>query len=195
MLGRAVEGGADQAGGDAVDVGLGVRALADAQGLLEQHVQGRADGAGLLAQPQRLAGLAEDLALAEDHRVEAGGDVEQVRDGAVVVVHVEVAEHVLGRLAGALAEHPRDRLDAAVEAVDVGVDLGAVAGREHRRLGDVLEVGDLAHQLLGALGVERHPLEHGDGRGLVGDAHDQDAHPASSTRGAERAVGVLRCSW
>ena len=65
-------------------------ALADAQRLLEQHVEGRADGAALLAEPQRLAGLAEDLALADDHRVEAGGDLEEVGDGAVVVVDVEV---------------------------------------------------------------------------------------------------------
>ena len=83
-----------------VDVGLGVRPLADAQRLLEQRVEGGADGAALLADPQRLAGLAEDLALADDHRVEAGGDVEQVGDRAVVVVDVEVRHDVLGALVG-----------------------------------------------------------------------------------------------
>ena len=43
---------------------------------------------------ERLADLAEDLALADDHRVEPGGDREQVRDRAVVVVHVEVRHDV-----------------------------------------------------------------------------------------------------
>ena len=176
VLGRAGQRGGDDARSHPVDVGLGVRALADAQGLLEQHVERGADGAGLLADAQRLAGLAQDLALAEHHRVQPGGDVEQVRDRAVVVVHVEVRQHLVGRLAGALADHPRDRLDAAVEAVDVGVDLGAVAGGEHRRLGDVLALGDLADQLLHALGVEGDPLQDRDGGRVVGDAHDQDAH-------------------
>ena len=104
-----------------------MRALADAQRLLEEDVEGRADGAVLLAEPQRLAGLAEDLALADDHRVEAGGDVEEVGDGALVVVDVEVRHERLGGLAGALDEQPGDVLDAAVEAVDLGVDLEPVA--------------------------------------------------------------------
>ena len=96
VVGGPGERGLDQARRDPVDVGLGVRALAHAQGLLEQRVQRRADGGGVLADAQRLAGLAEDLALAEHHRVEAGRDVEEVGDGAVVVVHVEVLEHVVG---------------------------------------------------------------------------------------------------
>ena len=194
VVGCALECGADQARGDAVDVGLRVGALADAQGLLEQHVERRTDGAGLLPHPQRLPRLAEDLALPEDHRVQARGDVEQVRDGAVVVVHVEVAEDLLGPQAGTLAHQHRQRLDTAVEAVDVGVHLGAVAGGEHRRLGDVLELGDLAHHLLGGLGVQGHPLEHRDRCGLVGDAHDQDAHAVSPTS-SRRAAVDLRCSW
>ena len=59
----------------------------------KSDVERRTDGAELLAQPQRLAGLAEDLALADDHRVEPGGDVEEVGDRAVVVVDVEVRQH------------------------------------------------------------------------------------------------------
>ena len=80
-----------------VDVGLGAGALADPEGLLEQHVEGGADGAELLAEAERLAGLAEDLALADGHGVQAGGDLEEVGDGAVVVVHVEVRQDRLGR--------------------------------------------------------------------------------------------------
>ena len=182
-----VEGGADQRRGGEVDVGLGAGALADPQGLLEQHVEGGADGAELLPEAQRLAGLAEDLALADRHRVEAGGDVEEVGDGAVVVVHVEVRQDRLGRRAGPLDEQPRHVLDAAVEAVDVGVDLEPVAGGDDRRLGDVLAAGRVVDQLVDAVAVQGDLLEEVHRRGVVGDAHDEDAHAVSPW--------VLRCSW
>ena len=55
-----------------VDVGLGVGPLADPERLLEERVQGGPDRAGLLADAQRVPGLAEDLPLADDHRVQSG---------------------------------------------------------------------------------------------------------------------------
>ena len=61
-------------------------------------------GAGVLRQPQRHADLAEDLALADDHRVQAAGDREQVGDGAVLVVHVEVRRQVVEGDAGVAGE-------------------------------------------------------------------------------------------
>ena len=73
-------------------LGLGVSALADAQRLLEERVERRPDGAVLLAEAQRVAGLAEDLALPEDHRLQAGRDAEEVGHRALVVVDVEVRE-------------------------------------------------------------------------------------------------------
>ena len=179
-----------------VDVGLGVHPLADAQRLLEQHVERGPDGAGLLADTQRLTHLTEDLALADDHGVQARGDVEQVRDGAVVVVHVEVGYDVLRRsvdAGGQLAQQPGHRLDAAVEAVDLGVDLDAVARREHGRLEHVVGLGDGVHELVDAGGVERQPLEHRHRSGLVGDAHHQDTHGLTMPR--EWPASDLRCSW
>ena len=193
-------GRGDERRGGAVDVGLGVRALADAQRLLEEHVEGGSDGAELLADPQRVAGLAEDLALADDHRVEPGGDVEEVGDRAVVVVDVEVGHQRLGRLTGAVDEQAGDLLDAAVEAVDVGVDLEAVAGRDDGRLGDVLAGGDVGDQLGHAARVEREALEQWTRGGLVGDAHDEDAHAVTSSscnrsKSSATVPPALRCSW
>ncbi len=97
----AVERRGDEGGSGAVDAGLGVGTLADAERLLEEGVEGRADRAELLAEAERVTGLAEDLGLADSHRVEAGRDLEEVGHGAVVVVDVEVGQErldvVLGR--------------------------------------------------------------------------------------------------
>ena len=56
--------------------------------------------------PARCVGVAElpeDLRLADDHRVEPGGDREQVLDGPVLVVHVEVVGQLVGGDAGVSA--------------------------------------------------------------------------------------------
>ena len=183
----AVEGGRDQRGRGPVDVRLGPGPLADPQRLLEEHVEGRTDGADLLPGAERVAGLAEDLALADGHRVETGDDLEEVGDGAVVVVHVEVRDHRLGGLAGPLDEQPGHLLDAAVEAVDVGVDLEAVAGRDDRRLGDVLARGDVVDQLVHARRRRGRPAPA--------------ARPARTCGRCPRperscaAAPAFRCSW
>ena len=187
----ALECGADERGRGPVDVGLGVGALADAQGLLEERVERRSDRAVLLAEAEGVPGLAEDLALAEDHRVEAGRDLEEVRDRALVVVDVEVRQQRLGGLLGPRDEEAGEVLDAAVEAVDLGVDLEPVARDDRGGLGDVLAGDDVGDQLGGRVEVEREALEQLHRRGLVGDPHDQDAHDASSDPGAT----ALRCSW
>ena len=198
MLGGTVERGGDERGRGQVDVGLGVRALAHPQRLLEEHVQSGADRAALLPEAQRVAGLAQDLALTDDHRVEAGGDVEEMGDRTVVVVHVEVRDDVLGRLPRVLAQQSRDGLDAAVEAVDLGVDLDPVARGQCGRLEHVLAVRDVADELGDGVGVERDLLEHRDRGGLVGDPDDEDAHAVSTTLvrpGPSGPFIALRCSW
>ena len=65
-------------------------ALADLDRLAEHPRQQRAGRALALGRQPRLADLAEDLALADDHRVDAGRHPEQVRDRGVVVVRVQV---------------------------------------------------------------------------------------------------------
>ena len=85
---------------------------------------------------ERLAGLAEDLALADriESRPAAPGT------GARPRCRRSGRRGAAARSSppGALDQQPRELLDAAVEAVDVGVHLGPVAGRDDRRLGDVL---------------------------------------------------------
>ena len=61
-----------------VDAGLGVRPLAHAQGLLHQVVQEPAGRITFGRDGVRVAELAENLRLADDHRVETRGDPERV---------------------------------------------------------------------------------------------------------------------
>ena len=71
------------------DRGLGAGALAHFDRVAERARQQRPARFLALGRLPCLAHLAEDLALADDHRVEPGGDAEEVRDRGVVVVGVD----------------------------------------------------------------------------------------------------------
>ena len=153
--------------------------------------------------PERLAGLAEDLALADDHRVQPGGDVEQVRDRAVVVVHVEVRHDVLGaspaQLARASGRPPRRCRGSGPRRRRPRPGCRSPA-RSPRVTCSQPETS--CSSLSMPVGVQCQPLENGDRCGLVGDAHDQDAHaPTTPSNGRAasgneaRSTSDLRCSW
>src|SRR5919108_637029 len=74
-------------------------------------------------QLDRRTHLAEDLVLADHHRVEAGRHREQVAHRAVLVVHVQVLGQLVRRHAAVPREQLADGGDARVEAVHVGVHL------------------------------------------------------------------------
>ena len=76
---------------------LGAGPLAGAQGMAEQQVERRADAAAVDGGLPRRAHLAEDLALAEDQRVEPGRDLEQVGRRGVVVQGEEVRVQLVER--------------------------------------------------------------------------------------------------
>ena len=163
----ASSAGRDDGRSEAVDAGLGVAPLADAERLLEQGVERRADGGLGLCAVQGVADLPEDLALAEDHRVEARGDGEHVRHSGIVVVHVDVLGELGQVEIGVLGEQARDLLDSTVEPLGLDVDLDPVAGGDDRGLGDRRRLERAVRQLDRRVGVERGALEQLDGGGLV----------------------------
>ena len=85
-----IDGGAGDGHMAMRDAGLGADAAGDLAGVAKQRVQQRADAVvahGLLV---GLLDLAGDLAFADDHAVETGGDAEQVPHSLGLMKHVQV---------------------------------------------------------------------------------------------------------
>ena len=71
------------------DVCLGPHTLGHRERRLEQAVEHRSGAAGLLRRAIGVLELAQDLRLAEDHRVETGRDAKGVRDRGALVEPVQ----------------------------------------------------------------------------------------------------------
>src|SRR5690606_13088657 len=144
----------------------------------------------------RLAHLAEDLRLADDHRVEAAGDREQVVDRAFLVVHVQGRRQLVRGDAAVPLQLVRQLGHADVEPGDVGVELDPVAGDEQHRLQHVLGVV----QRRGELAVRRardRALQHVDRRRAVVETHDEERHapPPVSSMASTASIPMLRWTW
>ena len=179
LVGHLDRGVADRRRAPA-DPGLGAGPLADLERVAEQQVERRARRALPLRQLPCVADLAEDLGLAEHGRVEPGGHLEQVGDRGLVVLAVEVGAQLVGRQPGQLAEEVADVGVGAVEALGDGVDLGAVAGREHDDLADVRSQPQVDQRLGPGVAVEGDALEHVERRRAVVDPDDDDGHGCDS---------------
>ena len=144
-----------------------------------QHRPGGPDGLG---QGRRLLDLAEDLGLAQDHRLEAARHRQQVAGGALVALDVEQA--------GAL-DLRRPRQEHQVEGRAVGLllvarlqdDLGAVAGRQQQRFGDGGARQQVDQHLLGFLVAVGDALAQLDRHGVEVDAQQQEAGAGGAVRG------------
>ncbi len=174
--GGAVEGDGHHGRARGVDPGLGVHTLADPQRLLRQLVQRAARG--LLRVGGRVGGtdLTEDLLLADDHRIETTGDREEVLGGCLAVPDVRVLVQFGQIESGMRGQQVTDLGERAVEGVDDGIDLDAVARRDDHRLGDVRR-GEHPVGQLRTVGVgHRDPLEDGDGSTAVRDPDEKHTH-------------------
>jgi hypothetical protein len=175
----------------AADAGVGPDVLAGREGVAEEAV---GDRAGHALDQRELVGaldLALDLGLADDHRVEARGDREEMAGDVEVAQRVERVGQ-LGRARLGLAREDCQR--GALGGDGVGrdeVELGAVAGRDRDRLVDLLVGGQLGeHRGRAPLG-QREPLAQFQRRRLVRDAERQQlaAHATGSpSRGSTAAA-------
>jgi hypothetical protein len=132
----------------------------------EEPVEHRPGRTGL----ERGANLTEDLTLSGNHRVESGGNPEQVQRCGLVGKPVDDRAQLILRQSA----HARDRLEgAALGVVADEIELGAVAGREADGLAVCRQrPGELRRLRQG----HERTLAQGDGSGLVGESDEGEVH-------------------
>jgi hypothetical protein len=184
-LHRLAHGRGGHADGVRADLGGRAHFLGDRERALEELVQRGAERAGRIGLAHGLLHLAEDLGLAQHHRIEAGGHAEHVARGIAVLEHVAVVEQLAARDAALRGQpfghraHQRAGL-VARELPGIGrdVELGAVAGGQQRHLGR--RAAELRGQRLQrrhqTIGREREAPPEIDGGGLVVEAERDDRH-------------------
>ena len=148
---------------------------------MEQVIENDARGVAGRGLAVGLLELAQDLRLAQNHGVEAGGHAEEVAHGLVVDVAVGVGLEILDLGApghGPVAQHLLGHVARAH-----GEQLHAVAGGEDQRLVDGASQGKGPGVGIRVLD-EREALAHVDGGGPVVQADENDiaVHEARSLR-------------
>ena len=177
--------------GAAADASLGPGPLADDQRLAEEQVHRGARPALALGDLPRLTHLSEDLGLADDRRVEPGGDLEEMAHGGVVVVRVEVRMQIVGGDVADLAQEVADVGVGAVELLGDGVDLDAVAGADQHDLTHGVATGQPLDSLRQLVDGNRQAFENAQRPAAVVDSDDENRHGTSSLR-AHPAPTVAR---
>ena len=80
--------------------------------------------------------LAEDLRLAEDHRIQARCDPEQMPDGILALVIIQVLVDFVRRYLVVLGNEPPQRRDGRLRLLGCGTQLDPVAGRDDQAFGN-----------------------------------------------------------
>jgi len=149
------------------DRGFGAHLLGDRERMLEQPLQ-------LAAQPHVLARnligileLTENLRLAQHHGIEPRGDTHQMAGRFTLVIVIGATEQLLRRHAMEGAQ-PLEQLALAI-GHRYAVELGAVAGRQHRGFAHVGQGPQLRQRGLELRRREGDTLAHVDRGGLVID--------------------------
>ncbi len=117
--------------------------------------------------------LAENLGLAQHHRIEAGGDAEGVIGGFLLRQQIQIGLDVARRQAVEVG-HPFGDVGGFLR---VAVNLGAVAGRKNRRFArNAANPGHIGQGFRQNVRRKRHPLADGNRSGMVVDAAGKKLH-------------------
>jgi len=152
--------------------GSGAHFLGDREGVLEQLVQQHAQGARLLGVACGVLDLAEDLRLADDHGIEPARHPEDVADRVALRVGIQVRRDLGERE----AMEAREPVGGMLRLFGGEVELGAVAGRQDRRLAHRVRVRQIVQGLNQPLRLERNAFADGERCGVVVQAKGEKLH-------------------
>src|SRR5204863_107916 len=143
-----------------------------------EPVEDAARGAGLDCDCVCVSNLTEHLRLADDERVERGGDAEDVSHGGLVGVRVKLAVEEFDGDGARVAQEPAQALGGlgTFRPRRFSQNLHAVARRDDQPLAHDLAVNERAQTLGARLVGEREPLAHVDGCRLVVESDGNDCH-------------------
>jgi len=167
------------------DVGRRAHFLRDGEGALEQVVQQQPHAAGFAREPLGLLHLAEDLRLAEHHRIQTAGHAERVAHGIGLRQNVRRALQFLRFEALFGGDEVGERMAGGDGFFDRAVQFGPVAGGHDRGFGEPAGVasGEPVAQprngVADLFGHECDPLAQRERRGLVIHAESQQLHGRS----------------
>ena len=119
--------------------------------------------------------LAEDLRLAEHHRIETGGDAERVTHGLLARQRAQMRLQVVG-VDAVIVGQPLERLRRIARRA---IQLGAVAGGQDRGFARRPRLEQLGERILQLLGAERHALADGERRGFMVETEGEELHGES----------------
>ncbi len=150
------------------DAGIGTGALGHRERLLEQPVQVLADGAVVARQRPGVLDLAQDLRLAQHHRVQPGGNAEQVAHRGGVAVLVQIALQVAG-----VAFQPARQVLAVLGH---GIQFGAVAGGQQHGFGQLRRLPQRVHRARQRIAAEGRAFAQFHRRGLMVQSEHPQGH-------------------
>jgi hypothetical protein len=183
---RELDGGRGDRHAAPADRRRRTRTAARADRVAHEAVEHRPGGALGPSQRVGAAQLAQDLRLADDHRVDPGRHLEDVTCRREAVVALDPRRQRGGRQSGAVPHRAQRRALGGDGVAGHEIELGAIAGREHERLVHGAAGDQAAHQRLGARRRKRESLAQGERRIPVRDADPQQRRHGAD-RGGRRA--------
>ncbi|MCY1408364.1 hypothetical protein D9M71_236840 [compost metagenome] len=157
LLGQA-DGGKRNRNRVFADGRVGAHLLGRTEGRLKKTPQQRPDGACLACHGIGRLHLAENLRLAQNQRIKAGGDAHHVPHRRIVFVDVGTCTQLVEAKLMVLGQPAQDVVGPQV--VLFYVQLTAIAGREDRSFAAVGQAAELLQGLNQLLRGKRHALAH-----------------------------------